>query len=152
MFTPYFTDIHDDIIIPKPWGEERIFTPENLNYTFKLLLIKKDCRISLQSHTEKVETFVLVSGKAHLVVGTDINALETIEMEPMRGYTINVNTIHRMIAIDGDAQIMEGSTPETGITVRYQDDYGRPDETEQMRKTKNRGWTSTQEENDRTKE
>ena len=39
-----------------------------------------------------------------------------------------------------NAIILEGSTPETGITIRYQDDYNRPDETEEMRKLDNRGW------------
>lgn len=145
-----FIDTYQDEKVIKPWGDETIFTPNNLNYTFKMLHIKKDCRISLQSHTEKVETFVLVQGKAQLLVGLDLNSLQTIEMEPMRGYTIQVNTIHRMIAIEGDAIIFEGSTPETGTTVRYQDDYNRPDETEEMRKQENRGWTS--ETNDRTAE
>lgn len=142
-------DTHLDHHITKPWGQETIFTPDNLNYTFKMLVIKKGCRISLQSHTEKIETFVLIEGKASLVVGTDIDHLETIEMTPKRGYTIAINTVHRMIAQDEDAIIFEGSTPETGTTIRYQDDYNRPDETEAVRKMKNRGWS---EENSRIEE
>lgn len=134
-------DIQLDQHVIKPWGEEVIFTPSNLNYTFKMLTIKKGRRISLQSHTEKIETFVLVEGKANLIVGVDTDHLETIEMTPKRGYTIDVNTVHRMEATDEDAIILEGSTPETGITVRYQDDYNRPDETEEMRSQKNRGWS-----------
>lgn len=152
MNNSHLLDIYEDVVITKPWGQEVIYTPENLNYTFKLMHIKKDCRLSLQSHTEKVETFVLIKGKAELIIGTDVNALETIVMEPMRGYTINVNTIHRMKAVEEDAYIMEGSTPETGTTIRYQDDYGRPNETEEIRKMKNRGWDVSLEKNDRTKE
>lgn len=134
-------DIYQDEIVTKPWGEERIFTPKNINYTFKMLKINKDCKISLQSHDEKVETFVLISGKANLIVGTSLDNLETIEMELLRGYTIAVNTIHRMIALTDNTIIMEGSTPETGTTIRYQDDYHRPNETEEIRNMKNRGWT-----------
>lgn len=145
-------DIHLDQHIIKPWGEEIIFTPNNLNYTFKMLTIKKNCRISLQSHTEKIETFVLVEGEANLIIGSDIDHLEVIKMTPKRGYTIDINTIHRMEAISEGVVILEGSTPETGVTVRYQDDYNRPNETEAMRKEKNRGWKVTIEQNDRTKE
>jgi len=39
-----------------------------------------------------------------------------------------------------NAVIMEASTPETGTTIRLQDDYKRPDETEDVRKLDNRGW------------
>ena len=126
--------------IIKPWGEEVIYTPETLNYTLKQIQINDGCKLSLQSHNEKVETFVLIGGKADLVVGESLDNLETIHMEIKKGYNVPVNTIHRMIGVE-NAVILEGSTPETGITIRYQDDYNRPDETEEMRKQENRGWT-----------
>lgn len=125
--------------IIKPWGKEIIYTPENLNYTLKQLQINDGCRISLQSHTEKIETFVLIEGEADLIIGKDLENLETIHMEIKKGYNIPLNTIHRMVGVK-NAIILEGSTPETGITIRYQDDYNRPDETEEMRKLDNRGW------------
>lgn len=125
--------------IIKPWGEEVIYTPENLNYTFKQIKINDDCRLSLQSHTQKVETFVLIEGEADLVIGTDLDHLETIHMEIKKGYNIPIGIIHRMIGVK-NAVILEASTPETGTTVRYQDDYKRPDETEEVRKQDNRGW------------
>jgi len=125
--------------IIKPWGEEIIYTPENLNYTLKQIKINDGCRISLQSHTEKVETFVLIEGEGDLIVGPDIDHLETIHMEIKKGYNIPVGTVHRMCGVK-NAVILEGSTPETGTTIRYQDDYHRPDETEDIRKQENRGW------------
>ncbi|MDD4785507.1 MAG: cupin [Candidatus Shapirobacteria bacterium] len=125
--------------IIKPWGEEVIYTPENLNYTFKQIKINDDCRLSLQSHTQKVETFVLIEGEADLIIGTDIDHLETIHMEIKKGYNIPIGVIHRMVGVK-NAVILEASTPETGTTVRYQDDYKRPDETEEVRKQDNRGW------------
>ncbi len=125
--------------IIKPWGEEIIYTPENLNYTLKQIKINDGCRISLQSHTEKVETFVLIEGEGDLIVGPDLDHLETIHMEIKKGYNIPVGTVHRMCGVK-NAVILEGSTPETGTTIRYQDDYHRPDETEAIRKQENRGW------------
>ncbi|MFA6369236.1 MAG: cupin [Candidatus Shapirobacteria bacterium] len=125
--------------IIKPWGEEVIYTPENLNYTFKQIKINDDCRLSLQSHTQKVETFVLIEGEADLIIGTDIDHLETIHMEIKKGYNIPIGVIHRMVGVK-NAVILEASTPETGTTVRYQDDYKRSDETEEVRKQDNRGW------------
>ena len=55
------SDTSKDKIVLKPLVHETIFIPKNLKYTFKMLTIKKGCRISLQSHDEKIETFVLVS-------------------------------------------------------------------------------------------
>jgi len=125
--------------IIKPWGEEIIYTPENLNYTFKQIKINDGHRLSLQSHTEKIETFVLIEGEADLIVGPDLDHLETIHMEIKKGYNVPIGTIHRMAGIK-NAIILESSTPETGTTIRYKDDYSRPDETEEIRKQDNRGW------------
>lgn len=127
--------------IIKPWGEEIIYSPVDSNYTFKQIKINDDCRLSLQSHSEKIETFVLIEGQADLVIGLDPKNLETIHMEIKKGYTIPIGTVHRMIGIK-NAVILEASTPETGTTIRYQDDYHRPDETEMLRKETNRGWQS----------
>jgi len=129
--------------ITKPWGQEIIYTTPDLKYTFKQIQINDGARLSLQSHTEKVETFVLIEGQADLITGPDIDHLETIHMEKKIGYTIPVGTVHRMIGIQ-NAIILEASTPETGTTYRYQDDYRRPDETENLRQQANRGWQPNQ--------
>jgi mannose-6-phosphate isomerase-like protein (cupin superfamily) len=131
--------IKSNMKITKPWGEEIIYTPQNSNYTFKQMKINDGGRLSLQSHTKKAETFVLIEGEADLIIGSDINHLETIHMEIKKGYNIPVNIVHRMVGIK-NAIILEASTPETGTTIRHQDDYNRPDETEEVRKQKNRGW------------
>jgi len=125
--------------IIKPWGEEIIYTPENLKYTFKQIKIKDSCRLSLQSHTKKTETFILIEGEADLIIGLDLDNLETIHMEIKKGYNIPLGAIHRIIGIKS-AIILEASTPEIGTTIRYQDDYKRPNETETVRKQENRGW------------
>jgi mannose-6-phosphate isomerase-like protein (cupin superfamily) len=129
--------------IIKPWGQEIIYTTPDLKYTFKQIQINDNARLSLQSHTEKVETFVLIEGQADLVLGPDVDHLETIHMEKKIGYNIPVGTVHRMVGIK-NAIILEASTPETGTTYRYQDDYKRPDETDSLRQQANRGWTPNQ--------
>jgi len=134
------SDNSQDKIVLKPWGQETIFIPRNLKYTFKMLTIKKGCRISLQSHDEKRETFVLVSGEAFLTTGRSLKSLRTLKMEPFRGYTITIKTIHRIAAGTSDAIIIEGSTAEIGTTIRYEDDYNRSDETPSVRKKRGRGW------------
>lgn len=136
-------NLSDVRVITKPWGQETIYTPEDLKYTFKQIKINDGARLSLQSHTEKVETFVLIEGEADLVIGTDIDDLQTIHMEIKKGYNIPLGIVHRMIGVK-NAIILEASTPETGTTYRYQDDYQRPDETEDVRKLNNRGWTPNQ--------
>jgi mannose-6-phosphate isomerase len=132
-------NLSDTTVITKPWGQEIIYTPSDLKYTFKQIQINDGARISLQSHTEKIETFVLIEGEADLIIGPDVNNLQIVHMEIKKGYNIPIGTVHRMIGVK-NAVILEASTPETGITHRYQDDYKRPNETEDMRKMENRGW------------
>ena len=125
--------------ITKPWGEEIIFTPDNSKYTFKKIEINNGCQLSLQSHTDKTETFLLISGQANLVIGNKINELQTINLKINQSYTIPIGTIHRLVGVK-NAIIIEASTPETGTTIRHQDDYNRRDETDKLRKENNRGW------------
>ena len=56
-------------------------------------------------------------------------------MEPGRGYHVAVGQRHRLCAApDADATVFEASLPETGTTYRLEDDYARPNETEELRK------------------
>ena len=136
-------NLSDVRIIKKPWGQETIYTPDDLKYTFKQIQINDGCRLSLQSHDQKVETFVLIEGQADLVIGPDLEHLKTVHMEKKIGYNIPVGVIHRMIGVK-NAIVLEASTPETGTTFRYQDDYHRTDETPSVRQEKNRGWNPNQ--------
>jgi mannose-6-phosphate isomerase-like protein (cupin superfamily) len=108
--------------VVKPWGNETIFTESSLPYTGKILSINSGKRISLQYHDQKTETLMLISGSAKITLDQTTN-----DMEPMRGYTIHPNTIHRIEAVS-DCQIFEVSTPEMGTTVRLEDDYSRGNE------------------------
>lgn len=125
--------------VEKPWGYELIFTQENLPYTGKIMHVNAGTRQSLQIHDKKQETFYLASGRAGVIIENSNGEMITVEFEPGKGYTTQIGQKHRVYAIT-DADVWEVSMPETGITYRLEDDYKRPDETEDMRKEPNRGW------------
>lgn len=125
--------------VEKPWGYELIFTPENLPYTGKLMHLKAGTRQSLQIHDKKVETYYLASGKGGVIIENTKGDLKLVEFEQGKGYTTQVGQKHRIFSIT-ECDIIEFSTPELGTTYRLEDDYKRPDETEELRKDPNRGW------------
>lgn len=114
-------------IIAKPWGWEIVWTPPGLPYVGKILHIFEGHRLSLQVHEEKSESWLLVSGKAAAVWQTNAGRLEEYELNPGQGYTCERGRIHRLIGLS-DCDIVEVSTPEVGVTRRFDDDYGRKDE------------------------
>ncbi len=120
--------------IDKPWGYEILLSPEDVPYTAKLIHVKAGKRLSLQLHDTKVETQTLVAGKGVLVLEGADGQLHDIEMEPGLGYHVAVGQRHRLCAApDADATVFEASTPEAGTTLRLEDDYARPHETEEQR-------------------
>ena len=125
--------------IIKPWGEEIIFTPENLDRTGKILKVKRDRKLSFQYHDQKEETLCLFSGRAVLWLENNHRQIEKIPMKLYYGYTILPNQKHRIEALE-DSLIFEVSSKEIGTTTRIEDDYHRADETDEVRKRPNRGW------------
>ena len=116
----------------KPWGYEIIFTPPHLPYTGKIIHVDEGKRLSLQVHDKKVESWILKSGKAKVMWDNDAGELIETELLPDQGFTSMVGQRHRLIGLT-DCDIFEVSTPEIGTTFRLEDDYKRPDETEEMR-------------------
>ena len=120
--------------IEKPWGYEILLTPAELPYTAKLIHVKAGKRLSLQLHDTKVETQTLVAGRGLLVLEGADGQLHEIDMQPGVGYHVAIGQRHRLCApADADATVFEASTPEAGTTLRLEDDYARPDETEALR-------------------
>ena len=119
--------------VTKPWGEETIYAPAGLSYAGKLLFVKSGKRFSLQYHDKKQETLCLFSGSAILWIENSQGTVEKNPMVPFVGYTIVPGQKHRIEAVES-CYILEVSTPEIGDTVRVEDDYNRPTETEEMRK------------------
>ncbi|MFH1560991.1 MAG: cupin [Patescibacteria group bacterium] len=115
--------------INKPWGYELLITPPESPTTGKLAFTKAGQRWSLQYHDKKDETICLISGKASL-----IHQGQSLRMKTMQGYRIKPGEQHRLVA-ETDCLSLEVSTPEKGsVTVRLEDDYGRGNETDAVRK------------------
>lgn len=125
--------------IAKPWGEELIFTPDDLGRAGKIIKVNQGMKLSFQYHDIKEETLCLLSGQALLWLENKNHEIEKIDMQPNHGYTVVPAQKHRIEALR-DCVIVEVSSPETGTTVRIDDDYKRADETEDMRNQPNRGW------------
>lgn len=125
--------------VEKPWGYEIHWTPSELPYMGKILHINAGKRLSLQRHDKKQETWYMMKGKAKLIWDNEKKELIETELEYGQGYTCMIGQRHRLVGIT-DCDVIEVSTPEIGITERLEDDYSRPDETEEVRSSKNRGW------------
>ena len=125
--------------VEKPWGYEIHWTPSDLPYVGKILHINAGKRLSLQRHDKKQETWYMMKGKAKVVWDNEKKELIETELKYGCGYTCMIGQRHRLVGIT-DCDVIEVSTPEIGITERLEDDYHRPNETEELRKLKNRGW------------
>ncbi len=121
--------------VEKPWGYEVLLSPPDAPYTAKIIFVRAGKRLSLQLHDTKVETQTLVSGSGVLVLEGSDGELHDVPMQPGVGYHVAVGQRHRLCAApDADALVFEASTPELGVTYRLEDDYARPDETEDVRR------------------
>lgn len=125
----------------KPWGYEIIWTPEDRQYVGKVLHIHAGKRLSLQMHDAKTESWFLVSGRAMVVWDDGSGELVETELAQGLGYSVAIGQRHRLVGIT-DCDVLEVSTPEIGTTHRLEDDYARSDETEAVRASSGRGWTS----------
>jgi mannose-6-phosphate isomerase len=123
--------------VDKPWGYELHWVPEGLSYMGKVLHINAGCRLSMQVHDIKQESYFLIKGRAAIIWENNRGELIETELQPMVGYRTSVGQKHRLKGIT-DCDIMEASTPEAGTTWRLEDDYARPHETPDQRK-KERG-------------
>ena len=123
--------------VEKPWGWELHWTPAGLPYMGKVLHIKANSRLSLQAHEIKRESWLLIDGRVKAVWQNGEGRLVETELVKGQGYTCEAGQKHRLVGIT-DCDVIEVSTPETGTTWRYEDDYARPDETPEQR-AKERG-------------
>ena len=134
-----FTIDGDARRVEKPWGWEIHWTPADRPYVGKVLHVTAGKRLSLQLHDEKLESWFLMAGRAQVVWDDGTGAMVETELQPGLGYSCAIGQRHRLVGIT-DCDILEVSTPELGTTYRLEDDYARPDETEDVRHTPGRGW------------
>ncbi len=119
--------------VEKPWGYEIHWVPEDKPYMGKILHINEGRRLSLQTHDQKQETWYIINGRAKVVWDDNSGNLIETELKHGKGYSCVVGQRHRLVGIT-DCDIVEVSTPEVGTTYRIEDDFKRPDETEEVRK------------------
>jgi mannose-6-phosphate isomerase-like protein (cupin superfamily) len=119
--------------VVKPWGYELHFVPDNLPYMGKIMHIQAGKRLSLQKHDKKQESWIMLNGEAKVVWENQSGELIETILEKDRGYTCALGQKHRLVGVT-DCDILEVSTPEIGTTFRLEDDFKRPDETEEQRK------------------
>lgn len=119
--------------IDKPWGYELHFTPSDKPYMGKLIHINEGARLSLQVHDKKEESWFLINGQGKVIWENAEGELIETKLELNKGYSCALGQRHRLAAVS-DCDIIEVSTPEIGTTFRLEDDYKRPDETEEQRK------------------
>jgi mannose-6-phosphate isomerase-like protein (cupin superfamily) len=124
----------------KPWGRERLLTPPGLPYVVKIIEINAGAYLSLQTHSNKVESWTPMTGQVGLVWEDLYGELNELELNQGHGYTLQHGQIHRLFGITG-CTVLEASTPELGTTFRLHDMYARPDETEELRSQPGRGYS-----------
>lgn len=125
--------------VEKPWGYEEHWTPDGLEYMGKRIVVYAGCQLSLQVHDEKTESWLLLSGRGGAVVEDKDGNLVRLFFEPGQGYRSTIGQQHRLFA-ETESVFIEVSTPENGTTFRLEDDYARPDETEELRNQPGRGY------------
>ena len=122
--------------IEKPWGYEIHWVPDNLPYMGKVIHVNAGKRLSLQVHDKKQESWFIINGQGNVVWENNQGELIETELEQGKGYTTTVGQKHRLVGVT-DCDIIEVSMPEVGTTYRLEDDYNRPDETEEVRQKRN---------------
>jgi mannose-6-phosphate isomerase len=110
-------------VVPKPWGEERIFA-ETGRYAGKLILIRSGESLSYQYHLRKEETIHVLEGTLGLEVERDGEKAD-LRLAPGESFHVSPGTRHRMYAEGADCLLVEVSTPELDDVVRISDRYGR---------------------------
>lgn len=118
--------------IDKPWGYEIHWVPVTAPYMGKVLHINKGARLSLQIHDQKQESWFLIAGEAKVLWENSKGELTETVLKKDVGYSTAIGQKHRLVGIT-DCDIIEVSTPEMGTTWRLEDDFARPDETEEQR-------------------
>ena len=107
--------------IERPWGNFRQFT-KNDPTTIKIVTVKPNEILSLQSHKNRSEFW-------HVISGSGIVEIEEIKKETVIGdeFEIGVGEKHRLSAGPNGMQVLEiaiGDFDESDI-VHYEDKYGR---------------------------
>lgn len=102
----------------RPWGKFEQYTHNDVS-TVKILTLKKDEMLSLQSHEKRDELWVVIEGDVKIVIDD-----KTYETKPGDRFEIKRGQKHRII---GPGRVLEVSFGEfdENDEIRYEDKYGR---------------------------
>ncbi|TSC56280.1 MAG: mannose-1-phosphate guanylyltransferase/mannose-6-phosphate isomerase [Parcubacteria group bacterium Greene0714_21] len=119
------TSIHIQKDFNKPWGGYLKFI-ENAPCTVKIIVVKKDAALSLQTHKLRAEFWYVISGKVVATIGKDKKHLKKSVLNPGDTIKSPVGFLHRIEGIQASKvlEISLGTFRENDI-VRHEDKYGR---------------------------
>lgn len=109
------------LTVEKPWGKFEQFTL-NEPTTVKIISVKKNSSLSLQTHNNRTEFWRVISGHPVVTIGE-----KQIIANSREEFIIESKQPHRLEAKDDDIQVLEiafGNFDEEDI-VRIEDKYGR---------------------------
>ena len=107
----------------RPWGRWTVLN-EAMGYKVKLIEVWPGHRLSLQFHHHRTEHWVVVSGRARVVVGEKV-----LELAPLESTVIPLGALHRLENPWSHPLIMievqKGELLTEEDIVRVEDDYAR---------------------------
>ncbi len=113
------------LVEERPWGRWTVLN-EGIGYKVKLIEVWPGHRLSLQFHHHRSEHWVVVCGRARVIVGEQV-----MELGPLESFVIPVGTVHRLenpwsvpLAI---VEVQKGELLSEEDIVRLEDDYKRAD-------------------------
>ncbi len=112
----------------RPWGYyQSLIVGER--FQVKEIVVKPGAQLSLQSHKFRSEHWVVVQGKADVVIGKDMESLETKRFQTNQSVYISVGDIHRLVNSGSEnlhlIEVQTGSYLGEDDIVRYEDLYNR---------------------------
>ena len=114
--------ISDNVFqIERPWGNFRQFTLNNTS-TVKILTLKSNEALSLQSHKKRLEFWHVITGSGIVEIG-EVKKNTTVGDE----HEIPVGEKHRLSSGKDGIQVLEIATGEFDEKdiIHYEDKYGR---------------------------
>ena len=112
----------------RPWGSYRNIDSGD-GYQVKLITVTPGGRLSLQSHKHRAEHWTVISGKALVTRGPDMDGLDVIHLDAERSVDIALCWYHVPAVQTPEAQIIvevqSGSYLGEDDIERFDDQYGR---------------------------
>ena len=123
MFNAFLNKFNFKKYEKRPWGYYTVLTSEQ-KYLTKIIHVNPHQQLSLQSHNHRSEHWIVLSGKAEVILDEKeiiLSVGESIDIPMM-----SVHSVHN--TQDSELEILEvqmGEILSEDDIIRYQDIYGR---------------------------